>query len=148
MFVGDWSSTNILNLTRLLRCFNCVSGLKVNLDKSSLYGIGVEASAVDAVADIIGCKAETIPATFLGLPVGRNMSSCLNWKPIIEKLEKKLSNWKARTMSVGGRHTLVNNVLGNLGNFWFSLFVAPKGVIKRMEAIRRDFVWGQGCPPR
>ncbi|KAJ0813272.1 hypothetical protein HanPSC8_Chr17g0771521 [Helianthus annuus] len=34
-----------------------------------------------------------------------------NWKPIIERFENKLSLWKARTLSFGGRVTLVKAVL-------------------------------------
>ncbi|KAL4590695.1 hypothetical protein LXL04_003636 [Taraxacum kok-saghyz] len=48
-----------------------------------------------------------------------------------------------KTLSIGGRHTLVNIVLGSLGNFWFSMFKAPKSVIKDLEAIRRRFFWGE-----
>lgn len=43
---------------------------------------------------------------------------------------------------LGGRNTLVCNVLGSLGNFLFSLFPAPKRIIKTLEGIRRDFFRG------
>ncbi|KAL4590231.1 hypothetical protein LXL04_003157 [Taraxacum kok-saghyz] len=60
----------------------------------------------------------------------------------ITKFRNKLSVWKARALSIGGRHTLVNNVLGSLGSYWFSSFIAPKTVINQLEAIRRNFFSG------
>lgn len=38
------------------------------------------------------CKSGTIPFTYLGLPIGSNLSRIQAWNPIIEKLSKKASN--------------------------------------------------------
>lgn len=65
-----------------------------------------------------------------------------SWKPLIKKFKKRLSNWKIKTLSFGGRHTIVSNVLGSLGTYLFSLFRAPKGVLKDLEGLRRKFFWG------
>ncbi|GKD98181.1 RNA-directed DNA polymerase, eukaryota, partial [Tanacetum coccineum] len=40
IFLGEWSKQNVLNLIRILRCFQVASGLKVNLSKSRLIGVG------------------------------------------------------------------------------------------------------------
>ena len=50
--------------------------------------------------------------------------------------------WKSKTLSLWGRLTLAKVVLGILPTFYFSLFVAPTGVIKKLESIRRRFLWG------
>lgn len=44
-----------------------------------------------------------------------------------------------KTLSIGGRYTIVSNILGILGTFLFSLFKAPKKVLKTLEGIRHDF---------
>ncbi|GJU08416.1 reverse transcriptase domain, reverse transcriptase zinc-binding domain protein [Tanacetum coccineum] len=41
-----------------------------------------------------------------------NMNKTCNWKPIIEKFRKRLTAWKARSLSYGGRLTLIKSVLG------------------------------------
>ncbi|GKF41143.1 hypothetical protein Tco_0124485, partial [Tanacetum coccineum] len=56
--------------------------------------------------------------------------------------QNRLSNWKAKTLSFGGRLTLVKSVLGSLGVYYFSNFKAPKKIIKKLESIRRKFFWG------
>ncbi|KAL4592366.1 hypothetical protein LXL04_005358 [Taraxacum kok-saghyz] len=142
IFFGKWSVENVLNLVRILHCFQRTSGLKVNLEKSALFGIGVDTNMIQNMALIIGCKSESFPTTFLGQLIGLNMGVSRSWKPIIDKIRKKLSTWKLKTLSCGGRHTIVNNILGTMGNYVFSLHRAPQCVIKEIEGIRREFFWG------
>ena len=70
------------------------------------------------------------------------MKHTCNWQPIIDKFHKRLTSWKAKNLSYGGRLTLIKSVLGALGTYFFSLFNAPKSVINHLEKIRRNFFWG------
>ncbi|KAI3517218.1 hypothetical protein L1887_16430 [Cichorium endivia] len=142
LFLGEWSLENIKNLARVLRCFHVVSGLKVNFNKSRVFGIGVDSQEVSRWASPLGCEPASLPFTYLGVPVGANMNLKKHWKPIIDKFSARLSAWKAKALSFGGRLTLSQAVLGNLPTYYFSLFVAPIGVIKTLERIRRNFLWG------
>lgn len=65
-------------------------------------------------------------------------------EPVIEKVKKRLSEWKAKAMSFGGRLTLIKSVLGNIPLYYFSLFRVPMNVLSKLEGIRRDFFleWG------
>lgn len=141
-FVGEWSESNFLNLNRILRCFFIASGLKVNLSKSKVFGVGVEHEELSRLAGILNCEPAAFPSTFLGLPIGANMSLCRNWKTVIDKFQSKLSKWKSSMLSFGGRLTLVNSVLSSLPLYFFSLFKAPKKIISTLESIRRNFLWG------
>ncbi|GJZ86448.1 cytochrome P450 [Tanacetum coccineum] len=47
-----------------------------------------------------------------GLPIGANMSRSANWFPLLDRFQKRLSSWKARSLSFGGRLTLSKPVLG------------------------------------
>nr|GEZ52538.1 RNA-directed DNA polymerase, eukaryota, reverse transcriptase zinc-binding domain protein [Tanacetum cinerariifolium] len=58
------------------------------------------------------------------------------------EIHKRLTSWKAKTLFYGGRLTLLKSVLGTLGTYFFSLFIAPKGVINYLEKLRRNFFWG------
>ncbi|GKD03454.1 putative RNA-directed DNA polymerase, eukaryota, reverse transcriptase zinc-binding domain protein, partial [Tanacetum coccineum] len=93
-------------------------------------------------ASILRFQPSTLPCTYLGIPIGSNMNKSSNWKPVIDKFHKKLTSWKVRTLSYGGRLTLLKSVLGALGTYFFSLFKAPKCVINYLEKLRRNFVWG------
>ena len=78
------------------------------------------------------------------MPVGANINRTKNWQPIIDRFRAKLCLWKAKTLSFGGRLTLIKSVLGNLPNYYLSLFKAPTGVMEKLETIRRRFLWGGG----
>ncbi|XP_071739167.1 uncharacterized protein [Rutidosis leptorrhynchoides] len=73
---------------------------------------------------------------------------CLKWEfvaetmKIIDKFKKRLSDWKARSISFGGRLTLVKSVLSSLPLYFFSLFRAPGSLTKLLESLRYNFFWG------
>ena len=71
------------------------------------------------------------------------MSKRSSWQPIIDKVKKRLSSWKAKTLSFGGRLCLCKAVLGSLSTFYFSLYRAPKKVLLTLESLRRRFFWGE-----
>ena len=144
IFFGEWSKRNAINLMCIMKGFEKVSGLKVNLNKSRVYGVGVLRSEVDDMARCMGCSVGDLPLTYLGLPIGVCMIRESSLRPVVEKFKKRLTDWKAKAMSFGGRLTLVKSVLGSLPLYYFSLFRVPSCVINKLERIRLDFFLGWG----
>ncbi|GJY08595.1 putative RNA-directed DNA polymerase, partial [Tanacetum coccineum] len=142
LILGKWSRSNIYGMVQLLQCFHQVSGLKLNLHKSNLYGVGVNSDDVTNLATLTGCKSQSLPFLYLGLPVGMNMSRLKGWDPILAKFKNRLSKWKASMLSIGGRSTLVSSVLGALGTYYLSLFPMPVNIANSLEATRAKFFWG------
>ncbi|XP_022027924.1 uncharacterized protein LOC110929112 isoform X1 [Helianthus annuus] len=140
MFLGGY--LNVINLRRILCCFYLTSGLKVNLAKCSVYGIGVSDQEVQSMAGLLNCKPGVFPFKHLGLLVGANMNLVRNWKSVVEIFRNRLSIWKAKHLSYGGRITLLKSVLNSLPTYYFSLFKAPVQVLESLERIRRVFFWG------
>lgn len=56
--------------------------------------------------------------------------------------KKRLSDWTAKTISFGGRLTLIKSVLGSLALYYLSIYRAPLCVINSLESIHRNFFWG------
>lgn len=139
LFVGEWSQNNARNLIWVLRCFQLASGFKVNLAKSSVVGIGVINSEVSRMARVLNCKEGSLSLKYLGVPVGGKMTRVVSWIPIMEKFQSKLSSWKSRSLSFGGRLILCKSVLGSLGTYLFSLFKVPSMVISKLESIHNRF---------
>ncbi|GJS68656.1 putative RNA-directed DNA polymerase, eukaryota, reverse transcriptase zinc-binding domain protein [Tanacetum coccineum] len=142
LLLGEWSSVNISNLVNLLNCFYKVSGLKHNLHKSNLFGIGVDPSEVSNSALVTGCQAQCLPFSYLGLPIGSNMARVNSWVPIVNKFNNRLSRWKSSLLSIGGRSTLISSVLGSLEIYFLSIFPMPTQVNNSLEKIRSNFFWG------
>ncbi|KAJ9567980.1 hypothetical protein OSB04_003946 [Centaurea solstitialis] len=142
VLVGDWNLNNAKNLIRILKCFEICSGLKINLSKCRIVGVSVLREDVVRMARRLNCKEESLPFHYLGLPVGGNMNIIKNWQPLVDKFRKKLSAWKVKSLSIGGRLCLCKAVLGTLGTYMFSLYKAPKKVLIMLEGLRRKFFWG------
>nr|GFA44023.1 RNA-directed DNA polymerase, eukaryota [Tanacetum cinerariifolium] len=67
VFIGERNNNNIQTLLSVLRCFYLASGLKIDLHKSKLMGIGVSSNVVADVASLIGCSILTAPFNYLGV---------------------------------------------------------------------------------
>lgn len=124
----------------VLVIFEAISGLAVNWGKSRIFQIK-EVANIQLLASILQCKIEHLPTTYLGMPLGNNHKELEIWDGIIEKTEKRLANWKANYLSLGGRVTLINSVLDALPTYVTSLFPLPAKVEERLDKLRRDFLW-------
>ncbi|KAJ9686999.1 hypothetical protein PVL29_015736 [Vitis rotundifolia] len=51
-------------------------------------------------------------------------------------------------MSKGGRITLIKSTLASIPIYQLSLFRMPKSVVKRIEKLQKDFLWGGGSLER
>ncbi|GJT92663.1 RNA-directed DNA polymerase, eukaryota, reverse transcriptase zinc-binding domain protein [Tanacetum coccineum] len=142
VFIGEWNNNNIQTLLSVLRCFYLASGLKINLHKSKLMGIGVSSNVVAAAASLIGCSILTAPFNYLGVKVGSNMSRINSWDDVISKVSSRLSKWKLKLLSIGGRLTLLKSVLTSIPLYHMSIFKVPIGVLNHLESIRRNFFYG------
>ncbi|CAL1392585.1 unnamed protein product [Linum trigynum] len=145
----DASEDQVRSLLTALPLFETISGLRVNLHKSSMMVVG-EVENPSRYADIFGCELSSLPTTYLGLPLGSRAASLTVWEPVIEKVQARLASWKARMLSFGGRLVLLKSVLSNLPIYFLSLFRAPSSVIARLfflkriarlEKIYNDFLW-------
>ncbi|XP_071713547.1 uncharacterized protein [Rutidosis leptorrhynchoides] len=112
------------------------------LFKGVKIGVGVSSDEIEALANRMRCQAGKFPFTYLGLPIGSKMKKISDWNPVIEKFKKRLSEWKMRTMSFGGRLVLLKSVLNSLPLYYFALYRAPPCVLKLLESVRRNFFWG------
>ncbi|GJR18976.1 hypothetical protein Tco_0967503 [Tanacetum coccineum] len=78
----------------------------------------------------------------LGKPLVQVSSLQIIRYEVIAKLSTRLSKWKLKSLSIGGRLTLIKSVLSSLPLYYMSSFKVPKGVLSKMESIRRNFFNG------
>ncbi|GKC98410.1 reverse transcriptase domain, reverse transcriptase zinc-binding domain protein [Tanacetum coccineum] len=138
----DWNAKDRDNIIHVLHVFYLASGLKINIHKSNIYGIGVNKDEVLSMASNAGCIAGDIPFNYIGLPIGSNMKSIASWKTLVDRFHMRLSSWKANLLSIGGRLTLIKSVLGSLGIYYLSVFRAPESVLQDLERIQAKIFWG------
>ncbi|GJZ64725.1 putative reverse transcriptase domain-containing protein [Tanacetum coccineum] len=111
-------------------------------DESKLIGIAVDSSLVDDTANKISCMAIKLPFSYLGINIGDRMSRIKAWDNVINKVLCRLSKWKMKSLSIGGRLTLLKAVLGSTPLYYMSMFKVPIQVLKKLESIRCHFFNG------
>lgn len=141
LFIGESILQNVMTLKCILRCFELVSGMKVNFHKSKLVGISLSDSMLNRFTSLLNCKFMQIPFTYLGLHVGGNPRGLSFWDPVIAKLKKRLSSWKGNHLSFGGRLCLVKSVLSALLLYYISFYKMPKGVVQKCKQLMMRFLW-------
>ena len=74
--------------------------------------------------------------------VGANLRSTQTWKPIVEKVEKKLNSWKLKILAKAGKLVLIKMYLNSLPLYYMSLFKMPNAVINKINSLQKQFFWG------
>nr|GEU94818.1 RNA-directed DNA polymerase, eukaryota, reverse transcriptase zinc-binding domain protein [Tanacetum cinerariifolium] len=139
VFLGQWNDRNIDTLVNVLECFFRVSGLRINMSKSKIMGVHVEGELVKNAASKLGCLILKTPFIYLGTKVGGKMSRVQEWQEVVDKVKTRLSKWKLRALSIGGRLTLLKSLLGSIPIFYMSIYRVPSKVLKILESIRNHF---------
>jgi hypothetical protein len=124
------------NLKLLLCAFEQLSGLKINFHKSEIFCYGQAKEMEEFYTSLFGCNKGTYPFRYLEIPMHHKQLLNSEWKKVEERFEQKLSCWKAKYLSYGGKLVLLNSVLSSLPMFMMSFFEIPKGVIKNLDHYR------------
>lgn len=55
---------------RYLRIFTIILGIRINLHRSQLVGVGTDQEEAHRLASLLGCQVGTLPMKYLGLQLG------------------------------------------------------------------------------
>ncbi|KAJ9709801.1 hypothetical protein PVL29_001319 [Vitis rotundifolia] len=143
IFFSNSREEELQTLKSLLLVFGHISGLKVNLDKSNIYGINLDQNHLYRLAEMLDCKVSSWPILYLGLPLGENLKACGFWDPVVERISKRLDGWQKAYLSFGGRITLIQSCLTHMPCYFLSLFKIPASVAAKIERLQRDFLWSR-----
>ena len=131
----------VKKVKRILLWFAICSGLHINFHKSSLIDINVREDTYVGMASSVFCRFDSLPCSYLGMPLGSNPKRLSTWKPIIENFRRKLSMWRGRMLSLVGRICLIKSVMSSLLVYYMSSFLLLKGVCIILTSIQRRFLW-------
>jgi len=91
--------------------------------------------------DTLGCKRESFPQNYLGLPLSAHKLPNLVFSTYIERIEKSLSSWQASLLNTMGRVVLINSVLDSKLIYVMSSMQLPPGLLQQVDKLRRAFLW-------
>ncbi|KAL6331593.1 hypothetical protein AAG906_011533 [Vitis piasezkii] len=135
IFFSSTREEDLLTLKSVLLVFGHISGLKVNLDKSNIYGINLGQDHLHRLAEVLDCKASGWPILYLGLPLGGNPKS---GKWLWRYPREGSALWHQVILSIYGSHS--NGYCTSFPRFSkFTRFMVGDG-----ERIRfwEDLWWG------
>ena len=128
-------------MKNILCTFEQLSGLKINFHKSEIFFFGEAKNYQNHYMELFGCNSDNFPIRYLGILIHYRKLSNNAWIRIQERFEQRLSSWKEKNLSTGGRLTLINSVLSSLPMYMMSFFEIPKGVRKKLDYFQSRFFW-------
>ena len=91
--------------------YEAASGQKINTDKSSVFFSANTPEEMKAeTLDILGPMQDSWHSKYLGLPSIIGKSKMDVFAKIKERVARKLSGWKEKILSIGGREILIKVV--------------------------------------
>lgn len=131
----------VLKVKHILWLFSVVLGLKINFNKSCLIGINIDNHWLLDYSHKICSNIQSLPCSYLRMPLGASPSRIFTWNLIIDCMRKKLVGWKSICLSMVGRLVLKKSSLVSIMLYYLSIFRAPKVVLRKLDSIMRQFLW-------
>ncbi|GJU35051.1 RNA-directed DNA polymerase, eukaryota [Tanacetum coccineum] len=78
--------------------------------KSKIMGIHVVSDKVKSAATKLRCLILKTPFLYLGSKVGGSMSRVQAWTEVVDRVKSRLSKWKMKALSIGGRYPRLFNL--------------------------------------
>ena len=88
--------------------------------------------------EILGDMQDAQPKKYLGLPSLIIRSRKLVFNKIKERVGKKMSGWKEKLLSIGGREILIKAVAQAMRTYTMGCFLLPKSLCEDIEGMMRN----------
>lgn len=121
--------------------FSQSTGLRINPAKCKVYFGSVPDDIQGEIRLLSGFDTGILPFRYLGVPLSSKKLTIAQCQPLIDKIVARIRHWSARLLSYGGRLQLIKSVLFAVTNYWLQCFPLPQGVLHKIEAVCRSFLW-------
>nr|XP_043625587.1 uncharacterized protein LOC122597012 [Erigeron canadensis] len=121
LFCHDVASVDLI--MDCLNKFKELSGLVLSLSMSTTFFYNV---------------ADYIKGSILGI---MPFEDC---EILVEKMDKRISDWRNKSLSFVGRLHLIKYALSSMHIYWSSVFILPGRIVKELEKRMRSFLWCKG----
>ncbi|XP_010446110.1 PREDICTED: uncharacterized protein LOC104728885 [Camelina sativa] len=111
MVLSDGKERYVEGIVAVFDEFVKLSGLKISMEKSTLFLAGVPASTADQISTWFSFAHGQFPIRYLGLPLITKKLTNADLAPLLEQLQQRIGSWTVRTLSFAGRLNLISSVL-------------------------------------
>ncbi|CAO2197346.1 unnamed protein product [Urochloa humidicola] len=141
LIVVRGAASDISNLKMILDQFSAATGLHINYNKSTAVPMHMDEQVIAECLNILGCRREGFPQTYLGLPLSCSKLKLAAFDPYICKTDRYLAGWQAALLNPMGRTVLINSVLDGQLAHLMSAIPLPPGAVTKFDRRRRSFLW-------
>ncbi|XP_018853114.2 uncharacterized protein LOC109015083 [Juglans regia] len=139
--------SNAIEMCRLLdilSIYEKASGQRLNKEKTSIhFSRNTPQLAQSLILQIAGVRSSTSYEQYLGLPALMGRSRVGSFNSILDRMKRRIGNFKVKTLSQAGKEILLKAVVQALPTYCMGVFKLPGALIKKMNSIMHNFWWGQ-----
>ena len=143
-----WGRAGLKRILTILKEFEGVSGLKINVNKTQLMITGGDGEIIgDAIEGIL----VVIEINVLGIQIDRKLMNLdTNWEKTILKMINQSNYWKLFRLSISGRVMIAKTYMISQATYLMGSLPIGDGIINRMNEVIVDFVngWEKKLPVR
>ncbi|CAI9105813.1 OLC1v1004827C1 [Oldenlandia corymbosa var. corymbosa] len=126
----EWNKTAFGNVFENLKnAEDQVRELEINAYRSQL------------IPGVLGMQKGSFPLIYLGNRLYRGWKRLETFQFLLDALDKRLSSWKNKLLSPGGRILLIRHVLSAIPLHVFAAIEPPKGIIDALDRRCQNFLW-------
>ncbi|GJU52788.1 uncharacterized protein Tco_1226502 [Tanacetum coccineum] len=130
---GDIQSAKIL--MEALKEFKYASGLVSSIPKGTVFFFNVVTHVKTAILQLMPFEEGSLPIKYLGVPLISSRLLHKDCKILVERVQKRIRDWKNKWLSFAGRLQLCLSVISFMHVYWASVFILPIGIINDIEQL-------------
>ncbi|CAH9079751.1 unnamed protein product [Cuscuta europaea] len=135
-------SRSLLNFKAFLSSYEGASDQEINLDKSSILRGKAASYRKARIKNLLGMKLTDLPVKYLGVNLHKRINRFQFCGNLIKQFENKLTPWKQKNLTHGGRLILIKHVLSSLPLHILAVDLLPKKVINVLNRKLASFFLG------
>ncbi|XP_074301475.1 uncharacterized protein LOC141632870 [Silene latifolia] len=140
---GEASIQQAKVINKCLNIFCQASGQRVSLAKSRVFfSPNIEDDVAAAIANKLHFDKTEDLGMYLGMPTINGRVTKETFDFIAQKVDKRLSGWKAKNLSLAGRTTLVQSTLSTIPSYPMQTAKLPRSLCDDLDRKTRRFLWG------
>jgi hypothetical protein len=140
---AEANTEQVQSMAAILDLFCSSSGQKVSKEKSRVFfskNVGWHKKL--ELSNLLGIQATDDLGKYLGVPILHKRVTKDTYQFILDKVNQRLSTWKANTLSFAGRVTLAKSVIQALPSYVMQTVLLPVSICDEIDKRCRGFIWG------
>lgn len=126
-----------------LNQFCDMSGSKVSRNKSKVFcSNNTQHETRSSICAALDIEETNDLGAYLGVPTINGRTSTNEYQFLVDKINGKLSGWKAKIISIEGRATLAQSRISSMPYYSMQTTKLPRSTCDEIDRISWHFLWG------